>query len=288
MRIPRWAVLSWPPMVLQRITVNALAVASALALLQSQASAQESHHVKLHVNPKWKQCSFQLDRSLTQSAWQQFTKEAGVVSYFRPLADARPMGAGKFELSMVQWETKVDDTDSAWNDTFVHPDSTHWLYEGSGLQFPGLTGRVGLTDKTDLGIYFTKNVEANYGFYGAQVQRNLVRDAERNWAASARLSFMSLYGPEDLGFTVYGVDLVASRQYALFSSRALISPYAGVSATWSRSHEKSPVVNLADESILGGQGMVGAVAQVAGFKIAAEYGVASVQSFSLKVAVGSR
>lgn len=64
------------------------------------------------------------------------------------------MRRGDFELSALQWETDIDDTEAAWNDTFVHPDSTHWLLEGSGLAFPGLVVRAGVTDKIDAGAYF--------------------------------------------------------------------------------------------------------------------------------------
>jgi len=66
---------------------------AAIALSQAQAIAQTHNHPKLHVNPRWEECSFQLDPSLTQAAWHQFTQEAGLVSYFRPLAAARPRNA---------------------------------------------------------------------------------------------------------------------------------------------------------------------------------------------------
>src|SRR5574341_450623 len=92
------------------------AIALAVALFQTLAAAQSRSRPTLHVNPKWDECSFQLDRSLTQSAWRQFTEEAGLVVYFRPLSDARPMGRGNFEVSLLQWETAIDDADAAWND----------------------------------------------------------------------------------------------------------------------------------------------------------------------------
>jgi hypothetical protein len=259
------------------------AVALATALVQSPAAAQD--HPKLHVNPRWKQCSFQLDPSLTQSAWHQFTEEAGLVAYFRPLSDARPMGKGNFEVSLLQWETGIDDHDAAWNDTFVHPDSTHWLLEGNGLKFPGLTMRAGVSNNTDVGVYFTKNPGANYGFYGAQVQQNFFQSKTKDWAASARVSFVSLYGPSDLSFTVYGMDVLASRKVSL-KPWASLSPYAGVSTYLSSSHEKSAVVNLSDERVLGAQGMVGAAMQLTKARISAEYSVAKVPTFSLKVGIG--
>jgi hypothetical protein len=56
----------------------------------------------LHVNPRWRECSFQLDAGLTQSEWREFTKEAGLVVTFRPLTDAKPLGVGNFEVSLLQ------------------------------------------------------------------------------------------------------------------------------------------------------------------------------------------
>src|SRR5436190_10891204 len=91
------------------------------------ASGHGGSHANLHVNPKWRECSFQLDPSLTQDEWHRFTKEAGLVIYYRPLADAKPMGAGRFEFSILQWNTKIDENAGAWNNTFVHPHSEHWL-----------------------------------------------------------------------------------------------------------------------------------------------------------------
>jgi hypothetical protein len=259
-------------------------LAFAIALIQSPVVAQ-SGRPRLHVNPRWKNCSFQLDPTLTQSAWHQFTEEAGLVAYFRPLSDARPMGKWKFEVAVLQSQTGIDDADGAWNDTFVHPDSTHWLFEGSGLKFPGLMVRTGVSAKTDVGLYLTKSPGANYGFVGGQVQHNLVGDNTRAWAAAARASFVSMYGPADLNFRVYGVDLLASRRFAL-SQWATVSPYVGASTYVSSSHEKTAAVSLDDEHVAGAQAMLGAAVQLSVVRLGVEYNVAKVQSLSLKVGIG--
>ena len=265
-----------------RFVTTAIAVATALPL--APAAAQDARP-KLHVNPRWKECSFQLDSSLTQSAWRQFTREAGLVAYFRPLVDAEPMGRGNFELSMVQWKTGIHDSDDAWNDTFVHPDSTHWLFEGDGLKFPGFMLRAGVTGSTDVGLYFTKNPGANYGFYGGQLQHRLAGNAASDWAVSARASFMAIYGPADLDFNVYGADVLASKSVRL-GGWITVSPYAGASTYLANAHEKSPVVNLADEHAVGAQAMVGAAVQISKARLAAEYNVAAVRTLSLKVGIG--
>jgi len=259
------------------------AAAFAVALIQSSASAQHSDHPPLHVNPRWKECSFQLNSALTQSAWRQFTREAALVAYFRPLSDAQPMGKGHFEFSVVQWQTGIDDHDAAWNDTFVHPDSTHWLFEGEGLKFPGLMARAGVSGSTDVGVYFTKSPGANYGFYGAQVQHTLVQNP--TWAAAARASFVSMYGPDDLDLRVFGADVLASRTFAL-TRWAALSPYVGGSTYLSTAHEKTTAVDLADEHVVGAQAMVGTALQLSKARLAVEYNVSRVNSFSLKVGIG--
>jgi hypothetical protein len=259
-------------------------VTLAVALLPTTLAGQSSGRPKLHVNPRWEECSFQLDPALTRAAWHQFTEEAGLVVSFRPLSDARPMGRGHFEVSLLQWGAGIDDSDAAWNDTFVHPDSTHWLFEGDRLQFPGFMLRAGIGDQTDFGLYVTKNLRANYGFYGAQLQRSLIGIPTSDWAAAARVSFVAMYGPDDLDFTLYGIDLLASRTTTF--SRWAVSPYAGVSTYLARSHEKSAVLSLDDESVAGAQGVVGVAVQVSGLRLAAEYGVAQVNSLSFKVGFG--
>jgi hypothetical protein len=252
--------------------------------LFSSAYVGLAQEVKLHVNPRWRECSFQLDPSLTQSAWHDFTKEAGLVAYFRPLTDARPMGKWKFEISLLQWSTKINDKKSAWNDTFVHPDSAHWLKEGPRLSIPGLTARMGITDKIDVAVYWTKSVGANYGIVAGQIQYNILNDVEKNWAVATRASFSSIYGPEDFKFSTSGLDVLASKGYKI-SSWASVSPYMGVSTYMSHAHETSAVVDLHDETVVGAQGMLGVVTKLAKARIGVEYNFARVSTLSFKLGV---
>lgn len=267
------------------ITGTAAAAAAAILVFGAPATALAQDRPRLHTGGRWEECSIQLSPALTQRAWRQFTQEAGLVVYFRPLADARPLARGKFEVSALQWDTAIDDKEAAWNDTFVHPDSTHYLTEGSGLKFPGLLVRAGVSQGTDVGVYVTKNPKANYGFFGGQVQHRLAGGEGRKWDASARVSFVSLYGPEDVDLTVYGMDLVASRSLKL-TRWAELSPYAGVSGYLSTAHEKSTAVALHDERVADGQAMAGVILQVSKARIGAEYNAAKVRTVSLKIGFG--
>src|SRR5688500_2802769 len=150
-----------------------VALAASLAAFAAPASAQH-----LHTNGRWDECAIVLSPHLTADSWRQFAKELGLVTYFRPLASAKPLGRGNGEVAIVQWGTRIDDGDAAWNDTFSHPDSTHYLFEGSILNIPGVMARVGVTDRLDVGAYFTKSIGANYGFIGGQVQYGLLNGSE--------------------------------------------------------------------------------------------------------------
>jgi len=249
--------------------------AATVAAVASPLSAQV-----LHTNNQWDDCAIVIDPALTQAAWHQFVDELGLVAYFRPLAAAKPLGRGRFELAILNWGSRIDDADPAWNDTFSHPDSTHWLFEGDALLIPGLMLRGGVAERVDLGAYFTKNPNANYGILGGQVQYSFVNDVERGIAAAGRLSITRLFGPDDLTAGVYSLDVLASKDWSV------LSPYVGVSGYLSRGHERTSKVALDDESVFGAQGAVGVAASVWALRLGAEYYVARVSGYSFKIAYG--
>jgi hypothetical protein len=247
-------------------------------LLAAGGSPLAAQH--LHTNDEWDECAIVLDPSLTQEAWHQFVSELGLVAYFRPLASARPLGARRIELAILSTATRIDDADAAWNDTFSHPDSSHYLTGGDALAIPGLMLRVGATDRLDVGAYFTKNIESNYGIAGAQLQYALLNDTTRGFAAAGRVSYARVFGPDDVTASVYGLDLVASKDISVFS------PYVGVSGYLSRGHERTDKVELDDENVLGVQAMAGVAVSVSVLRLGAEVNLARVPGYAFKVAFG--
>lgn len=250
-----------------------MVTAASLALFASPLFAQV-----LHVNDQWDNCAIVIDPALDQAAWHQFVTEVGLVAYFRPLTSARPLGPGHFEFAVLNWGTMIDDADPAWNDTFSHPDATHWLFDGNALQIPGLLLRLGVTEPFDVGAYWTTAPSSNYGLLGGQLQYNFLHDPDRALAASGRISGVKVYGPDDLAVSTYGLDVIVSKDISRFS------PYAGAGGYWSRGRETTSKVNLEDESVLGFQGMVGLEARIWLVRLATEFNVARVPGYSFKLA----
>lgn len=212
----------------------------------------------------------QLDPSLSQAAWRQFTQEAGIIAALDPLTSAQPFGRGNFEIAITPAIYPIDDTESAWNDTFVHPHSTHWLYgetseepgevrdghadsmHSLGIPLPRV--RVGVTDRMDVGFYYIPAPGANYAFLGGHLQSNVLSDTRRGLNAAVRLRAAQLRKVEDFGVSTYALDVLASKDVSIFSA------YAGVSGYMARSHETTPAVDLDDETVFGMEGHVGASA----------------------------
>ncbi len=255
------------------LLVAALMIAGATSVLSAQ---------HLHTNDRWDECAIVIDPMLTQDAWHQFVGEAAHVIYFRPLTSAKPLGKWNVEVSVLNTASRIDDADAAWNDTFSHPDSTHWLFEGSALAIPGLMVRMGVSDRMDVGAYFTKNLNANYGIAGGQVQYSLVNDAIRKYAVAGRLTVATLFGPDDLTASVAGADVLVSKDVSIFT------PYAGVSGYLSHGHERTTKVDLDDEHVLGAQGTLGVTARVSLLRLGAEVNVARVTGYAFKIGFAPR
>lgn len=203
------------------------------------------------------------------------------MAFFRPLASARPMGTRKVEVGILSWSTRIDPAADAWNDTFVHPDSMHWLFEGDALPIPGLMARAGVTDRLDVGAYFTRSIGSNYGLAGAQLQYSVLDDPRRKLTAAGRASLVTLFGPGDLGVSVYGLEFVVSRDMSAFS------PYAAVSGYLVRGAEHTTKVALDSESALGVRGTLGLAVSVWALRLGAEFNLAEISGYSFKIAFGT-
>ena len=145
---------------------------------------------------------------------------------------------------------------------------------------PDSRGVASVRQRTSHGAYATKSVGANYGFIGGQLQYNLWNDSQRHLAAAGRVSAVRLLGPDDVQASTYGLDFLVSREFSIFA------PYVGVSGYLAHARETTPKVALDDETAFGIQATLGVAARVSVLRLGAEYNLAKVPGFSMKVAFG--
>lgn len=233
-----------------------------------------SHAQELHVNHGIRSCSIELDPSLTQSQFHKFTREAAQVFTFKLMSPAEPLGARKFQFGIDYSITRINDADPAWNNTFSHPHETHYL--GDRLAFPKLFARMGVSNRIDVGLYFTKNPEANYGFMGGELKYAVFKESEKPVAMAVRTTYATLLGVEDLNFHLLGVDVSASKKIGM------LAPYVGIGANLGRAIETTSKVNLDNETVLTPRGIIGAGLSLSFLSLTAEMDVAAVSTFSLR------
>jgi hypothetical protein len=234
--------------------------------------------VKIHVNPKLKMCDFELSSDLTQTQFKRFTKEVGHVGYFDPLTSARPLGKYKFDIALVNGgATAIDQTSGAWNNTFHHPDSNHWL--GDVVMLPGIQARMGLTDKIDIGLYYSHSAPlgGKYSFIGADIKYSYYNNIETGWAAAVRASYVQDVTIKDLNIRVFGLDALVSKSFGAFT------PYAGVTGTVNHAKELSERVNLSNETRLDARGTLGLDFRYKFINLGAEAAISELTTFSLKI-----
>lgn len=233
-----------------------------------------SHAQELHVNHDIKSCSIELDPSLTQSQFHKFTREAAQVFTFKLMSPAVPLGAKKFQIGLDYAITSINDADPAWNNTFTHPHEEHYL--GDQLAFPKLFARMGVSDRMDVGLYYTKNPEANYGFMGGEMKYALFMQPQKPLAMAVRTTYATLLGVEDMNFHLWGVDLSASKKFGM------LTPYLGIGANLGRAIETTSKVDLHNETVLTPRGIMGAQLSLSFFSLTAEMDVATVSTVSFR------
>ena len=130
----------------------------------------------LHTDAALKDCSVVFSSELSQSAFERFATEFGGVGAFKQGSPPTTLGQWGFAVDIEPIWFAVDEKSDAWNDAFAHPDAYHEL--GTDLAFPKLRLRVGILDNLDVGIFYTEQPNANYGWLGLEAKYGILKQSE--------------------------------------------------------------------------------------------------------------
>jgi hypothetical protein len=263
-------------MSIQRSTlVVALCLAPASVLADGSGPLPDP---PLHVDRSVDDCSVQLTEDLSQAEFARFAREFGSVSSFKGMAPPTPLGRWGFSLGIEAIYFHVEEHSGAWNDSFVHPDERHEL--GSDKYFPKLHLQVGVADALDLGIYYTENPNANYGWLGLEAKYALLRQAEdMPMTLAVRGAYTETLYVESLDMHTVTVDVTAGRTFW-----GVLTPYLGVGNDFIIASESSDVVELDTETQLAPHALVGVQARYWHLALGGEIHVATVPTYQLQVA----
>jgi hypothetical protein len=216
------------------------------------AHGDDAHGPPLHVDPRVRDCEVRFASSLTQEAYHRFVREFGSVAAFKQAGPPQTLGRRQVALSVEYIAFNIDDKSNAWNDTFVHPSATHEL--GSDLAFPKLRLRAGVSETTDIGLFFAKNPQSNYGWIGIDVLHTVLRqDSGMPVTVACRGAYTKTLFIDDMDMHALTGDLsVGRRLWAPFTA------YVGAGCDWIAARETSGAVDLDTEFVEAGHLFAGA------------------------------
>jgi hypothetical protein len=224
--------------------VNHILAAAAVAMAAPMQAQMSDSHPPLHVDPTVKDCSVEFASNLTQSAFHRFAREFGSVSAFKQLAPAVTLRKGTASLGIEMMSFNVDEWSDAWNDTFAHPTDHHPL--GSNHKFPKLKARVGVTDNIDVGAFYARNPQANYGWFGLDGKYRVLTESENMPVSLAvRGAYTKTLYVTDMDMHAVTADVSVGRTVWYG-----IRPYVGLGADGVLARETSNAVNLQTENII--------------------------------------
>jgi opacity protein-like surface antigen len=249
-------------------------LAAALSFL---AASPALAHPALHVDPKLDDCEVHFAPELTQGAFERFAREFGSVSAFKQGSGPTTLGTQGAAADLEQIYFRVDEDAPAWNDTFRHPAADHWL--GADKAFPKLRLRYGATDALDVGVFFTKSPEANYGWLGVEGKVGLL--AQREGAPvslSVRGAYTKTLWVGDMNMHALTADVSVGRTFWTH-----VTPYLTVGADAVLARETSVAVDLKDEALFVPHATAGLEVRFWHVSLDAEYQVAALPSFQVQV-----
>lgn len=211
-------------------------------LLPVTALAETPFDPNLNVDPAVDDCSVRFAPDLTQDAFGRFAREFGSVSAFKQGSPPTTLRRGAFSVDLEQISFKVEEKSAAWNDTFVHPDGYHPL--GAEQNLPKLRLRAGITDDLEVGAFFTKNLEANYGWFGVEAKYGVLQQRDDMPVALAvRGAYTKTLFVHDMDMHALTADVSVGRTFW-----NVVTPYVAVGGDAVLARETSNAVNLATET----------------------------------------
>ena len=231
----------------------------------------------LHTNDALDDCEVHFAPELTQSTFRNFAREFGSVSAFKQMGSPTTLGQWGLAAGLEYMAFGVEDRTDTWNDTFEHPDEYHEL--GSNLAFPKLKLRVGVTENTDVGVFYTMNPQSNYGFIGLDVKHGLLsQSSDMPVSLSLRGAYTKTLFVEDMDLHALTGDVTVGRTFW-----HTLTPYVGLGADAVLARETADTVELDTEAVLAPHAVVGLEVAFWHVALGAETQLASVTTLQMQV-----
>lgn len=159
--------------------------------------------------------------SLAQSEFRLLSEDLGAALSYKALAPAEPLGITGFDIGFEVTATNLE-----------HSNLFDKASNGSGLStLPAAKLHVhkGLPLNFDVGAFYSSVPDTNIKLVGAELRYAFIEGGVALPAVALRGTYTRLSGVDQLDLNTRGLELTASKGFAMFT------PYAGVGKVWTTS-----------------------------------------------------
>ena len=177
--------------------------------------------------------AFDIDNlvNLSQGDFRKLSEDAGAAFSYHPQTPTEPLGITGFDVGL-----------SLTLSTLANKDA--WVRASSStvpdfVPIPTLRANKGLPMGIDVGLMYAMIPESNVKLWGGEARWAFIQGGIAEPAVGVRGSFTKLQGVNQLDMTTKGLDVSASKGFAM------LTPYVGIGRVWVSSDPH--VLNLSRE-----------------------------------------
>jgi len=193
--------------------------------------------------------------NISQSDFRKLSEDAGAAFSYHPQTPTEPLGITGFDVGL-----------SLTLSTLANKDA--WVRASSStvpdlVPIPTLRANKGLPMGIDVGLMYAMIPQSNVKLWGGEARWAFIQGGIAAPAVGVRGSFTKLQGVNQLDMTTKGLDVSASKGFAM------LTPYIGIGRVWVSSDPH--VLNLSREDFGLNKFFFGAGFNVLTFNINAEF-----------------
>jgi hypothetical protein len=193
-------------------------------------------------------------QNLAQSEFRLLSEDLGSALSYHPQLATEPLGVTGFDAGLAVTMARIRNLDVLKR---ASSDSVP-----SSVPIPTLRADKGLPLGIDVGALYSKVPGTDISFWGAQARYAILKGGVGEPAVGVRASYTKLRGVSELDLHTKGLDISASKGFAL------LTPYIGVGRVWVNSDPH--VSNLSNEDFGMNKVFIGAGFRLALFNVNAE------------------
>lgn len=179
---------------------------------------------------------------LIQQDFRALSEDLGSVASYKGVLPATPLGITGFDIGLEVTGTEL-----------AHKDA--WQRATSGtvpttVYVPKLHADKGLPFGFDIGAFYSAVPNSNIKLWGSELRYAILEGGVAEPALAVRGTYSKISGVNQLDFHTTGLELLASKGFAIFT------PYAGAGRVWTTS-DPVGISNITKEEFAQGKYFVG-------------------------------